>query len=160
MAPKQDSEKQLNITQGQARSAARLLAVQALYQASLNNQTAKSVVSEFLAERMMQVVDGDAIAPADKQLFGKIVSGVEGRRNDLDGIIAAHLSKDGEAAKIPEKLLGSILLCGVYELMDHGEVDAPIIINDYVDVAHAFYEGGESKLVNGLLDRAAKNLRD
>jgi len=61
---------------------------------------------------------------------------------------------------IPEKLLQSILLCGIYEIMAHSDVDAPIIINDYVDVAHAFYDGGESKLVNAVLDRATKNLRD
>ena len=155
------NDKQPNITQGQERSAARLLAVQALYQSLLNGQGAKSVVSEFLAERTVQVVDGDAMCAPDKQLFSKIISGVEQRRADLDSIIAAHLKKPGgKESKIPEKLLQSILLCGIYEIMAHSDVDAPIIINDYVDVAHAFYDGGESKLVNAVLDRATKNLRD
>ena len=155
------NDKQPNITQGQARSAARLLAVQALYQSLLNGQGAKSVVSEFLAERTVQVVDGEAICPPDKSLFSKIISGVEQRRADLDGIVAGHLKKPGgKESKIPEKLLQSILLCGVFEIMAHTDVDTPIIINDYVDVSHAFYGGGESKLVNAVLDRAAANLRD
>lgn len=158
--PQDQNKKQPKVTEGQMRSAARLMAVQALYQSLLNGQGAKSVVAEFLAERSNQVVDGEAVCAPDKILFGKIISGVEQRRADLDGIIAAHLKKpDGKESKLPEKLLQSILLCGTFEVLAHGDIDAPIIINDYVDVAHAFYGGGESKLVNAVLDGAAKALR-
>ena len=58
-----------------------------------------------------------------------------------------------------EPLLSAILICGTYELLAHGEIDAPIIIADYLHVTHGFFEGSESKLVNGVLDALAKELR-
>ena len=138
------------------RSAARLLAVQALYQSMLNDQDAGEVAAEYLAGRAGMIIDGEEICAPDKKLFTSIIGGVEKRRSDMDEIVAAHL--DGK--QLPEKLLQSILLCGCYEVLAHHDIDPPIIINDYIDVAKAFYGGGEPKLVNAVLDRAVKNLRD
>jgi len=138
------------------RSAARLLAVQALYQSMLNDQSAGEVAGEFLAGRTKMVVEGQEICPPDTKLFRRILGGVEKRRVDLDSIVSGHLDK----TKVPEKLLQSILLCGTYEVLAHQDIDPPIIINDYIEVAHAFYDSGEAKLVNAVLDRAVKTLRD
>ena len=81
--------------------------------------------------------------------------GVQERRDDLNEILAANLSQSIEKT---DPLLFSVLSCGVYELLDPEGVDTPIIINEYLNVTHAFYEGEESRLVNGVLDKIAKSL--
>jgi N utilization substance protein B len=90
-------------------------------------------------------------------LFQKILYGYNARKGDIEDIIAGSLTtkKTGET----ETLLQAILCCGVYELLAHNDIDAAIIINDYLDVAHGFYESGQVKLINGVLDKAAKALR-
>lgn len=137
------------------KSAARLTAVQAIYQMDNNNQRSADVLREFVDHRIGVEVDGEQVVAADLDLLSGIVTGLETRRSDIEGMVSGAL---GEKQK-PEALLMNILLCGTYELMAHNDIDAPIIISDYVDVAHAFYEGKEPGLVNAVLDRLAKDLR-
>lgn len=145
-------------------SAARLAAVQAVYQMKANDQDVRSVVSEFKTHRLGKPVEGQNMVLPDAELFTTIVAGVSEREADLNGMIEATLQNHNSAKTRNtdisiEPLLWSILLCGSYELLAHHDTDAPVIISDYIDVAHAFYEGGEPKLVNGVLDKIGRNLR-
>lgn len=138
-------------------SAARLAAAQAVYQSLSTGQAARSTIVEFLEYRLGAPVDGVEMVTPDRTLFSAIVSGVDDRRLDLDHLVKNALNDED---KDHESLLRAIMLCGAYELLAHGEIDAPIIISDYVHVTDAFFDVGEKKLVNAVLDRIAKNLRD
>jgi N utilization substance protein B len=139
------------------KTAARLAAVQVLYQMRLNNQDAKSAVKEYISHRSGFNLDGDVLVPADEELLGDIVMGVNDRWSDVDQMVSAALAagKKGEV----ETLLESILRAGAYELLAHGKIDTGIIINDYMNVTNGFYDGPEVKLVNGVLDKIAKTVR-
>lgn len=135
---------------------ARLAAVQALYQASQNKQDAKSLIAEYLEHRNKMQVEDEETVPMDGALFKKIIEGVFERSNDLETLINDNfISKN----KNIEPLLKSILLCASWELMANLDIDAPIIINDYLNVAHSFYESGEISLINGILDKISKGFR-
>ncbi len=140
----------------QSRSA-RLLAVQTLYGVFHTDNDMKEAVADTLAKSEHIEIDGEELVPPNKVLFQKILYGFDSRKSDVEEIISGSLTtkKTGET----ETLLQAILCCGVYELLAHNEIDAPIIINDYLDVAHGFYESGQVKLINGVLDKAAKALR-
>lgn len=134
-------------------TAARLAAVQALYQMRGNDQTASSVVREYIDFRLGEKIEGEAMVSPDKELFSALVTGVDNRRADLESMIEAAAGRKVEA------LLNCILLCGAYELLAHSEIDAPLIISDYLHVTDAFYDQSEKKLVNAILDKLANNLR-
>lgn len=140
------------------KTAARLAAVQVLYQMRLNNQEAKSAVREFIDTRVGFELDGDAFVPADPELLTDIVMGVTKRWTDIEIILAKTLS-EGKKSDV-ETLLEAILRCGIYELMAHGKVDTGVIINDYLNVTAGFYEKNETKIVNAILDKVAKAVRD
>lgn len=129
---------------------ARLSAVQALYQADQNKQSMRAVLDEYLRHRSDMEIDGERMVTPDGALLKKILFGVDERRPELEAIIDSNLNKDAQDRKV-EPLLRSILICGCYELLIQ-EVDAPIIINDYLNVAHSFYDRNEVALINGVLD--------
>ena len=137
---------------------ARLAAVQGVYQSIHNGQPLAAVFEEYLVYRNPPPVDDDEekLVQPDGALLKQVLLGIQERREDLEGMIKANLSNQD---KTLEPLLQSILLCGTWELMANQEVDAPIIINDYLNVTHSFYEHGEVSLVNAVLDSLAKNLR-
>jgi len=146
-------------------SAARLAAVQAVYQMLANDQKASAVIEDFMASRLGKPVDGIDMVMPDGILFKNIVEGVAARQDDLETILtgASAARKGTEDASLPAKsepLLLSLLLCGAFELLAHHETDAPIIISDYLHVSHAFFDQGEDRLVNGLLDQVKKSVRD
>lgn len=137
---------------------ARLLAVQALYQMKQNREAVKTVYDEYIKHRSDQEIDGQKLVSPDAVLFKKILYGVEERFVELDSVIKANLKKDA-SDRVVEPLLFSILICGAYELLSHSDVDAPIIINDYLNVGHAFFEKNEVALINGVLDSVQKVFR-
>lgn len=148
-----------------ARSAARLAAVQAVYQMTANAETAASVLNGFKANPPHESVEGEKLVKPDPALLSSIAQGVEGRRGDLETLLSGAQKRRGgtgdDTVYAPyEPLLQSILLCAAYELLAHHDIDAPIIISDYLNVTHAFYDQGEAKLVNGVLDTIRKNVRD
>lgn len=148
-------------SEGSARAqktAARLAAVQVLYQMRLNNQDAKSAVGEFADHRIGFDLDGDLFVPADRDMLRAIVMGVAERSADIETIVSKALA-DGKKGEV-ETLLESILRAGVYELLACGDIDAGIIINDYLSITAGFYEGSEPKIVNAILDKVAKSVRD
>lgn len=141
------------------RNAARLMAVQAVYQMSVNQKAAPFVVDEYLFLRKNMEIDGETLVEPEEGLFRSIVLGVADRIEDLSLIVSANRPKrEGRNGK-DEPLLLAVLLCGCYELMAHQDVDFPIIISNYVDVAKAFFEGNEPALVNGVLDSIRKVTR-
>jgi N utilization substance protein B len=139
-------------------SAARLAAVQAVYQVLSNNQSAESVISEYRLHRLGKPVDGQEFVTPDGVLFEMVVRGVYDRMNALEDMIVAALQKSNKT-KPSEPLLMAILLCGAFELLDNQDVDAPVILSDYLNVTHAFYEQGESRLVNAILDSVKSVIR-
>lgn len=140
------------------KSAARLAAVQVLYQMRLNHQEAGPALREFIKHRSGKKIDGDRYIAPDEELLDSIVQGVQKRWADIDGIIAKTLT-DGGRDKV-EILLDCILRAGVFELLEHGTTATGIILNDYLNVTVGFYEGAETRLVNGILDKAAKAVRE
>lgn len=148
----------------QRRSAARFAAIQALYQADLSGVGADSVVREYSDFRL----DGEGLrdleepnenlVDPDRGFFADLVQGVETRRSDLDTLIDGALEK-GWTTKRLETVLRSILRAGTYELMMREDVPMKVVITEYVDAAHSFFDENEPKLVNAVLDRIGRTLR-
>lgn len=140
------------------RNAARLFAAQAVYQMIANEESAKSVARDFLTNRVVERQREENLVSPDEPLFSMIVRGVGERKSDLEGIVSG--ARTNEKTRKDDLLLQSILLCGAFELLANNEADAFVIISSYVYVAHAFFDQNEPKLVNAMLDRIAKNVRD
>lgn len=143
---------------GGRRAAARLGAVQALYQLDMNGGSPKTVADEFVQHRLGREMDGDQYGGADEELFRRLFLGAAARRDELDNMIAAVLPEAWPLDRI-DSILRQILRCGVYELAEMGDVPAPVVISEYVGVADAFFAGKEPGMVNAVLDRLAKDLR-
>lgn len=141
------------------RSAARLAAVQALYQMEMTGVSADAVIVQFFdPEVRRQLSDADP-AEFDRGMFSQIVKGVAKQRDDLDRIVGAVLSADWTVDRL-EIILRSILEAGTYELTERTDVPPRVTITEYVDVAHAFYSGAEPGMVNGVLDKISRKFRD
>ncbi len=146
------------VAKGGPRSASRLGAVQALYQIELAGDDPTDVSTEFLAHRLGQEVEGDLYSNPDKDFFRDLVIGTSTNRDAIDDDIAQKLVADWPLDRL-EMVVRAILRAGVYELKHRPDVPTKAIINEYVDVAHAFYEGAEPGFVNGVLDRLSRELR-
>ena len=136
---------------GNLRRAARLAAVQALYQMELAGVGAEEVAEEFVAHRF-----GDE--DADIEFFRAIVAGVPDHQAEIDKAIAACLSENWTLARV-DSILRAILRCGVFELVARRDVPAKVVIDEYVAVAGAFFGGDEPGFVNGALDTIARRKR-
>jgi N utilization substance protein B len=148
-------------TEKDAKRLARLAAVQGLYRIEMTQHAAKDVIRDFAehpASFFQDIPGSEGVKDADKELFALIVSGVVKESATLDEMIAGALDAKVSAGRI-EILLRAILRAGTWELHNHSSIPASVIINDYVDVAHAFFGAKEPGLVNAVLDRLAKNLR-
>lgn len=145
------------------RSAARLAAVQALYQMQLGGATVEEAIAQFTAGRNTAPVSdddgGEVVLPQpDPSLFGAIVRGVSVQRERLDRVIAGALTTDWTVERL-QVLVRLILEAGVFELIERADVPPRVAINEYVNLAHAFFDGAEPGLVNGVLDGVAKSYR-
>ncbi len=136
--------------QASARRAARLAAAQALYQIELTDAAAAAVMDEFLGYRLGAV--------ADRALFADLVEGSWARRPEIDRLLSGALVKSWPLQRL-DATLRAILRVGVYELIAHGEVPVPVVINEYVALSHDFFGGKEPGLVNAVLDRIAPDAR-
>lgn len=141
-----------------SRSAARLAAVQALYQQEMEGTAVAPLLHEFHHHRLGATIDGIEYADAEVDFFDDIVKGVDARREELDERIAAKLARDWSLARL-DKPMRQILRAGVYELLARADVPTGSVISEYVDVAKAFYNQREAAFVNGLLDAVAKEVR-
>lgn len=141
------------------RSNARLAAVQALYQLELNpGRGADAVVGEFVHHRLGREIDGERYGEADRELFADIVRGAAGNRERLDESVSAALSDEWPLARL-ETLLRIILEAGAYELVRRADIPPRVTLSEYVAIAHAFFDGKEPALANGVLNRLAQTLR-
>jgi transcription antitermination protein NusB len=145
-------------TRSKPRSAARLAAVQALYQLEMENIPLPSLLHEFHHHRLGATIEEAEYAEADVDFFDDLVAGVHARCEELDGRIAARLAKGWSLDRL-DKPMRQILRAGAYELAARIDVPTGTVISEYVDVAKAFYDKKESAFVNGLLDAVAKDVR-
>jgi transcription antitermination protein NusB len=141
-----------------SRSAARLAAVQALYQQEMEGTKIAPLLHEFHHHRLGATIDGVEYADAEVDFFDDLVKGVDARRDELDSLISANLAKDWSLTRL-DKPMKAILRAGAYELSARADVPTGSVISEYVDVAKAFYDPRETGFVNGLLDAVAKEVR-
>ena len=141
-----------------SRSAARLAAVQALYQHEMEQNPIPQLLHEFHQHRLGATIEGIEYADAEVEFFDDLVSGVHARAAELDGLISAHLAEGWTLARL-DRPMRQILRAGAYELVARLDVPIGTIISEYVDVAKAFYDRKEAAFVNGLLDAVAKDVR-
>jgi N utilization substance protein B len=141
-----------------ARSAARLAAVQALYQIELTGATTEGALDEFERRGSGGIIESDAQLAVDRALVRCILEGVGTRAAEIDGYVEEALTAAWPLARL-EVLLRAILRAGAYELLVGADVPARVVISEYVNLGHAFFGDKETGLVNGVLDRLARRLR-
>ena len=142
----------------QARSAARLAAVQALYQMEMEQTELRLLLDEFHQHRLGAEIEDVEYAEADVDFFDDVVKGVAARRVEIDGLLASKLAEGWSLPRLDRTML-QILRAGAYELLARKDVAVGTVINEYLDVAHAFFDAREAKFANGVLDSVAKAAR-
>ncbi|MDN5926913.1 MAG: transcription antitermination factor NusB [Hyphomicrobiales bacterium] len=140
------------------RGTARLAAVQALYQMDIVGTGLLEIAAEYETYRLGKEVDGTVYREADAQWFRAILSGVVEHQKEIDPVIGQSLTEDWPLSRL-DSTLRAILRAGVYELMKRADVPVAVIVSEYVDIAKAFYDEDEPKLVNAVLDRVARRVR-
>ena len=143
---------------GRARAAARLAAVQALYQHQMEATPQARLLDEFHQHRLGMEIDDDQYVQAETAFFDDVVGGVIARLDEIDGLIAGRLAEGWSMARL-DKTMVQILRAGTYELLARADVPTGAVISEYLDVAHAFFDAREAKFVNGVLDALAKDVR-
>lgn len=137
----------------ESRHAARLAAVQALYQMEMSGDDADDVTAEFVEFRFgreAEVTPGDP----DQELFADIVRGVPERQKEIDAAITKCLAKNWRLSRV-DSLMRAILRAGAYELLARPDVPAKVVIDEYVNLTHAFEAEGDTPFINAALDKLA-----
>jgi N utilization substance protein B len=140
------------------RGAARLAAVQALYQMDLAATPLPDILAEFESHWLGREVEGETYLPAEAAFFRDVVGGVVGEQRRLDPMIDAALAQGWPLKRI-DTVMRAILRAGAYELDQKRDVPARVVVSEYVDVAHAFVDAEETGMVNAVLDQLARQLR-
>ncbi|WP_332060918.1 transcription antitermination factor NusB [Bartonella sp. CB74] len=140
------------------RGAARLAAVQALYQMDMVGTGVMETAAEYEAYRLGKDIDGDQYLDADFQWFLAIITGVVQDQKQLDPTLHQQLSAEWSLSRL-DSILRAILRAGLWELVNREDVPVAVVVSEYVDIAKAFFEGDEPKLVNAVLDNIAKEVR-
>ena len=141
-----------------SRSAARLAAVQALYQQEMEGTPVARLLHEFHEHRLGATIEDATYVEAEQSFFDDVVAGVDARRGEIDEVVASKLAEGWSLDRL-DRPMRAILRAGTYELLARKDVPVASVISEYVDVAHAFYDKRESGFVNGLLDAVAKVAR-
>lgn len=150
------------------RTVSRMAAVQALYQMDLAGTDVTDVIAQFMrvdvaptegeggvAEEQETLVD---LEGADVTFFAEIVKGVVRRQREIDPLVDQQLRTGWRLVRV-DSILRAILRGGVFELLERSDVPARVTINEYINIAKAFFEADEPKVVNGVLDRIAHKVR-
>ncbi|MBI1239333.1 MAG: transcription antitermination factor NusB [Alphaproteobacteria bacterium] len=140
------------------RSAARLAAVQALYQMDLAEAPAEDVIADFRAGTGVIDRSEGALGGADEGHFVNILNGVVAHQDAIDKAIHGSLAAGWTLARI-DSLLRALLRAGVYELQQRADIPARVILKEYLQIADAFFEADEARFVNGVLDRIGRQAR-
>jgi N utilization substance protein B len=141
-----------------SRSAARLAAVQALYQWQMEATPLARLLDEFHQHRLGREIEDAQYADAEVAFFDDVVSGVLARQDEIDALLTERLAAGWSIERLDKTML-QILRTGTYELLARADIPTGTAISEYVDVAHAFFDEREAKFVNGLLDAVAKAVR-
>jgi N utilization substance protein B len=141
-----------------SRSAARLAAVQALYQMDMTGIDLTDVIAEFEAFRLGKEIEGCQFREAEGAFFRDLVEGVVREQLKIDPMIDKQLAEGWRLTRV-DSILRAILRAGAYEILKRSDVPARVIISEYVDIAHAFFAEDEPKVVNGILDRLGHKAR-
>ncbi|KQM13010.1 transcription antitermination factor NusB [Novosphingobium sp. Leaf2] len=142
----------------QKRAAARLAAVQALYQFDMEGTPLASLLDEFHRHRLGMEIDDAQFAEAEVAFFDDVVKGTIARRDEIDALVASKLSEGWSLPRLDKTML-QILRAGTYELLARADVPTGAAISEYLDVCHAFFDAREAKFLNGVLDSVAKTVR-
>ena len=148
----------MSATRSRSRSAARLAAVQALYQMEMEETPLTKLLHEFHEHRLGATIEEETYAEAEVEFFDDLVSGVDSRRAEIDALITERLAEGWSLERL-DRPMRAILRAGAYELIARPDVPIATVITEYVDVAHAFFDKRETGFVNGLLDAIAKGAR-
>ena len=140
------------------RQAARLAAVQALYQWQEGAHAPAEIIEQFLSVRTGETGEGGMRRDADRPLFKDVVEGTVAHKDALEQTVSAALAEGWTWARV-DRLVRAILLAGAYELVHRRDVPPKVAINEYVEIAHAFYDQGEPNFVNSVLDRVGRQTR-
>lgn len=140
------------------RSASRLAAVQALYQMDLAATDVSTVISEFTEQRLPDAPADDPLHGADTQFFADIVRGVVRRQRDIDPAVDQTLATGWRLVRV-DSILRAILRAATFELLERSDVPGKVVINEYINVAKAFFSEDEPRVVNGVLDKLAHGYR-
>ncbi|MBB5745504.1 transcription antitermination factor NusB [Brevundimonas variabilis] len=157
-AEKARAEPQLTSRQRRARTVARLAAVQALYQMELAGEGVETVIREFANHRFDSDIEGEPLAEADEAWFADIVRGVIDNQRRIDDTIKVRLASNWRLERL-DATLRALLRSGAWELSHKPEVPREIVIDEYVELAKAFFDEAEAKFVNAALDGVARDVR-
>jgi N utilization substance protein B len=141
-----------------ARAAARLAAVQALYQREMEGTPVPALLHEFHHHRLGATIEDAEYADADVDFFDDLVKGADTRKDEIDRLITGKLGTGWTLDRLDAPMRG-ILRAGSYELLARKDVPTGAVISEYLDVADAFYDKREKGFVNGVLDAIAKDVR-
>ena len=141
-----------------SRSAARLGAVQALYQMELAGTDVSEILAEYAASRQGEGFEDGQHGQADTAFMQDIIQGVVHDQRRIDRALAGCLSDDWTLPRL-DATLRAILRSGGFELLSRQDVPARVVISEYVDVARAFFDGAEPKFINAALDKLARSTR-
>ena len=142
----------------QARSVARLAAVQALYQMDATGVGVETVVREFRDHRFGADLEGEALAQADEPFFGDLARGVVKGQKDIDVAISQRLASGWKLGRL-DATVRAILRCAAFELRYRPEIPREVVINEYLEITKSFFDGTEAGFVNGLLDSISRDDR-
>ncbi|HEX3674520.1 MAG TPA: transcription antitermination factor NusB [Rhizomicrobium sp.] len=143
-------------TSSAARHAARTAAVQALYQMELTSGDAEEVAQEFIEHRFGG--DTGPVSAPDEEFFSAILNGVPQHQVEIDRSVARCLSSDWKLERI-DSILRAILRAATFEFIDRKDVPAKVVIDEYVEISHAFFSADEPAFVNAVLDKLAHRKR-
>jgi N utilization substance protein B len=141
------------------RNAARLAAVQCLYQMQHSKQDAEQALHDYMLHRYGIEEEGELFVAADMELLRALMTGVEDHATMLQDMLAKAFTDGNRPFERQELLVQYILTVGAEELYTHAQTETPLIIHSYVEVAKAFYQDRTPSLVNAVLDKIAKVLR-
>lgn len=150
-------------SRSRARAAARLAAVQALYQHEMEGTLLARLLDEFHMHRLGGEIDPEIddaqYVDAEVAFFDDVVKGALVRRDEIDGLLSARLAQGWKLERLDRTML-QILRAGAYELVARADVPTATVVSEYLDVAHAFFDEREAKFVNGVLDAVARAVRN
>ena len=140
------------------RAGARLAAVQALYQMEQTGEGSRAVIREFMEDRLGFGPDEQPVEEADPDLFKAILTATVEHQTKIDAAILKRLSKNWKLSRL-DATTRAILRAATAEFISHIELSRPMIIDEYVSLAHDFFESSEANFVNAVLDNIARDIR-